>query len=81
MLKVPLSKIFVYIQMCPNLFDNTLLVGPLMASQSVNKFLSLFLSLSVVRAFAHGVMGHRIDPSWDGPIELFLVPASAPQLV
>ena len=28
----------------------------------------------VVRVFAHGVMGHRIDPS-------FLVPASAPQLV
>ena len=31
--------------------------------------------------FAHGAMGHRIDPSWDGPIELFLVPASAPRLV
>ena len=25
---------------------------------------------SVVRAFAHGAMGRRIDPSWDGPIEL-----------
>ena len=36
---------------------------------------------SVVRAFAHGVMGRRIDPSWGGPIELFLVPASAPRLV
>ena len=36
---------------------------------------------SVVRAFAHGAMGHRIDPSWGGPIELFLVPASAPRLV
>ena len=22
------------------------------------------------------MMGHRIDPSWGGPIELFLVPAS-----
>ena len=33
---------------------------------------------SVVRAFAHGAMGRRIDPSWSGPIELFLVPASAP---
>ena len=32
---------------------------------------------SVVRAFAHGAMGRRIDPSWAGPIELFLVPASA----
>ena len=28
----------------------------------------------MVRAFAHGVMGRRIDPSWGGPIELFLVP-------
>ena len=36
---------------------------------------------SVVIVFAHGAMGRRIDPSWGGPIELFLVPASAPQLV
>ena len=36
---------------------------------------------SVVRAFAHGAMGRQIDPSWGGPIELFLVPASALQLV
>ena len=36
---------------------------------------------SVVRAFAHGAMGRRIDPSWGGHIELFLVPASAPRLV
>ena len=36
---------------------------------------------SVVRVFAHGAMGCRIDPSWGGPIQLFLVPASAPQLV
>ena len=28
---------------------------------------------SVVRAFAHGAMGCRIDPLWGGPIELFLV--------
>ena len=35
---------------------------------------------SVVRAFAHGVMGRQIDPSWGGPTELFLVPASAPRL-
>ena len=33
---------------------------------------------SAVRAFAHGAMGCRIDPLWGGPIELFLVPASAP---
>ena len=25
----------------------------------------------LVRAFAHGAMGRRIDPSWGGPIELF----------
>ena len=36
---------------------------------------------SVVRAFAHGAMGRRIDPSWRGPIELFLVQASAPHLL
>ena len=36
---------------------------------------------SVVTAFAHGAMGRRIDPSWGEPIELFLVPASAPRLV
>ena len=36
---------------------------------------------SVVRAFAHGAMGRQIGPSWSGPIELFLVPASAPRLV
>ena len=35
---------------------------------------------SMVRAFIHGTMGCRIDPSWGGPIELFLVSASAPQL-
>ena len=34
-----------------------------------------------VRAFAHGAMGRRVDPPWCGPIELFLVPASAPRLV
>ena len=34
------------------------------------------------RAFAHGAVGRRINPSWGGgPIELFLVPASAPRLV
>ena len=55
---------------------------------SVLSFLSFFFFFpqgarcsSVVRAFAHGVMGQRIDPSWGGPIELFLVPASAPRLV
>ena len=32
----------------------------------------------MARAFAHGAMGRRIDPSWGGPIELFLVLVSAP---
>ena len=36
---------------------------------------------SVVRVFAHGAMGRQIDPSWGGPIELFLVSASAPRLM
>ena len=36
---------------------------------------------SVVRAFTRGAMGRRIDSSWGEPIELFLVPASAPRLV
>ena len=36
---------------------------------------------SMVRAFAHGAMGRRIDPSWGGHIELFLFPASVPRLV
>ena len=27
----------------------------------------------MVRAFAHGGMGRRIDPSWGGPGELFLL--------
>ena len=35
----------------------------------------------MVRAFAHGAMGRRIDPSWGGPIELFLVPASVTKAV
>ena len=35
----------------------------------------------MVRAFAHGAIGCRIDPSCGEPIELFLVPASGPRLV
>ena len=30
---------------------------------------------------ARGAMGCLIDPSWVGPTELFLIPASAPQLL
>ena len=53
----------------------------------IKRVTNCFISLlgarccSVVRVFAHGVMGHRIDPSWGGPIELFIVPVSAPRLV
>ena len=56
-------------------------------TRKYNMQILLFLSVqgtrcsSVVRAPAHGAMGHRIDTSWGGPIELFLVPASAPRLV
>ena len=39
------------------------------------------LSIIQTYMFAHGAVGRRIDPSWGGPIELFLVPASAPRLV
>ena len=61
-------------------------VSPASASQLVYEGPDFILSQgarcsSVVRAFAHGAMGRRIDPSWSGPTELFLVPASAPQLV
>ena len=35
----------------------------------------------MVRAFAHDVMGRRIDSSLSGPIEIYLVTASAPRLV
>ena len=35
----------------------------------------------VVKSFALGAMGRRIDPSWGGLIELFLVPASVSRLV
>ena len=38
----------------------------------------ILICSSVVSVFAHGAMGRRIDPSWGGPIELFLVPARAP---
>ena len=33
------------------------------------------------KSVRHGAMGRQIDPSWGGPIELFLVPASTPRLL
>ena len=49
----------------------------------IHIYLHLFLAQcsSVVRAFAHGAINHQIDISWGGPIELFLIPASALRLV
>ena len=35
----------------------------------------------MVKAFAHGAMDRRVDPSWGGPIELFLVLVSTLRLV
>ena len=37
--------------------------------------------LGVEPLIAHGAMDRRIDPSRGGPIELFLIPASALRLV
>ena len=56
----------------------SLVERPLIVRWFVRSFLRGVLGArcsSVVRAFAHGAMGHRIDHSWGGPIELFLVPA------
>ena len=46
-----------------------------------NQARAFYRASSVVRAFAHGAMNRRIDPSWGGAIELFLVPDSGPRLV
>ena len=40
--------------------------------------LDLLCHRSYLHPLTHGVMGRLIDPSWGGPIELFLIPASAP---
>ena len=46
----------------------------------INKVIKLLITI-YSETFTHGAMGRRIDPSCAGPIELFLVPASAPRLV
>ena len=58
-------------------------IGPLI--KNVNKFdhkehvsIACMSTMCKEQDVAHGAMGRRIDPSWGGPIELFLVPASAP---
>ena len=40
-----------------------------------------FPSCLIEQDVAHGAIGRHIDPSWTGPIELFLIPASTPRLV
>ena len=55
---------------CDGALDPSFMVDPL----SYSSFQGARCS-SVLRAFPHGVMGRLIDPSWGGPIELFLVPA------
>ena len=53
-----------------------------MVTGFIHSFIHSFVGArcsSVVRVFAHGAMGRRIDPSWSGLIELFLAPARVPQ--
>ena len=61
--------------------DVTVMLNKMPNSSSNTSYLPEARCSSVVREFAHGAMGHQIDPSWGGPIELFLVPTSAPRLV
>ena len=61
----------------PQLFNDSQLLE-LQDSYDSDPVYSSEDAFHLVRAFAHGAMGDRIDPSWGGPIELFLVPASAP---
>ena len=55
--------------------------GLMMTYHTMSRYSTMGRCSSVVRAFAHGAMGRRFDPSWGGPIKLFLVTASAPRLV
>ena len=71
------------LQMCAMNYCYNVPVKPV-ACSLLQKYFTLSLGArcsSVVRAFAHGAMDRRIDPLWGGPIELFLVPTSAPRLV
>ena len=56
-----------------------ILFGKVKDEERLVKSVRVFCTL--VRAFTHGVICCQIDPSWGEPIELFLVPASAPRLV
>ena len=39
--------------------------------QFVQRMVERDVAPCVIREFAYGPMGRRIDPSWGGPIELF----------
>ena len=52
----------------------------LQAFYNASVIINVFMSV-IVMFFSVCSVGRRIDPSWGGPIELFLVPASAPRLV
>ena len=74
----PLSIVFTY--KSGSLHDSTHLLLVIIGVYATMHFQGAGRS-SRGRAFAHGAMGRRIDPKWGGPIEQFLVPASAPRLV
>ena len=62
------------------LIDNLTCAGYVILPETSSIYLTTALIIIRGRVFANGAMGRRIDPSWGGPTELFLVPASAPQL-
>ena len=75
---------YVCMYVCACVYAYMCLCSCMYVHTELNKMFTLKIGArcsSVVRAFAHGAMGRWIDPSWGGPIELFLVPASAPRLV
>ena len=57
--------------------------GQQLSPSANNKIPDIVLTgeLTTRPAFTQCAVGRRIDPSWGGPIELFLVPASVPRLV
>ena len=66
---------------CVDSINHAVYVGELDPTRVWKMQLEGARKLSKLYFFKTGAMGRRIDPSWGGPIELFLVPASAPRLV
>ena len=64
-----------------NRFSEWSLTICLMLYNYIKNVFDCVIKYNIFFIISDGVMGHRIDPSWGGRIELFLVPASAPQLV